>query len=74
MKQQNFSDSLVHKILNLYSSDGASAHFKNNLSIFNLAYHKVDFDLDAASTFSATGHGKGVGDGVGAFLKSAANA
>jgi hypothetical protein len=28
--------------------------------------------LDAAWTFSATSHGKGAGDGVGAFLKSTA--
>ena len=48
----------------MYSSDGASAHFKNNISILNLAYHKIDFGLDAAWTCSPTGHGKGAGDGV----------
>jgi hypothetical protein len=38
----------------------------------NLIYHKVDFDLDACWTFTATGHGKSVGDGIGAVLKSTA--
>ncbi len=40
--------------------------------MLNLVYHKIDFGLDAAWTFSATGHGKGAGDGVGAILKSTA--
>jgi hypothetical protein len=40
--------------------------------MLNLAYHRDDFGLDAAWTFTATGHGKGAGDGVGAFLKSTA--
>ena len=40
--------------------------------MLNLAYHSDDFGLDAAWTFTATGHGKGAGDGVGAFLKSTA--
>lgn len=53
-------------------SDGASAHFKNNLSMINLAHHKIDFGLEAAWTFSATSHGKGAGDGIGVFLKSTA--
>lgn len=55
-----------------FISDGASAHFMNNLSMLNLAHHSIDFGLDAAWTFSATGHGKGAGDGIGAFLKSTA--
>lgn len=53
-------------------SDGASAHFKNNTNIFNLIHHKVDFGLAACWTFTATGHGKSAGDGVGAVLKSTA--
>ena len=53
-------------------SDGASAHFKNNASIYNLVNHKADFGLDACWTFTATGHGKGAGDGIGAVLKSTA--
>ncbi|CAF1500343.1 unnamed protein product [Adineta ricciae] len=61
---------LVKKIN--YVSDGACAHFKNNASILNLIYHKKDFDLDACWTFTATGHGKGAGDGIGAVLKSIA--
>ena len=35
-----------------------------------LAYHKIDFGLDAAWTFSGMGHGKGAEDDVGAFLKA----
>ena len=42
------------------------------ISRITLAYHKIDFGLDAAWTFSATGHGKDAGDGVGEFLKSTA--
>ena len=53
-------------------SDGACAHFKNNASILNLIHHKSDFGLDASWTFTATGHGKGAGDGIGAVLKSTA--
>jgi hypothetical protein len=58
----------VHFLLSF--SDGASAHFKNHASILNLIHHKADFDLDACWTFTATGHGKGAGDGIGAVLKS----
>ncbi|CAF1461704.1 unnamed protein product, partial [Adineta ricciae] len=61
---------LVKKIN--YVSDGASAHFKNNASILNLIHHKRDFGLDASWTFTATDHGKGTGDGIGAVLKSTA--
>jgi hypothetical protein len=56
----------------LIFSDGASAHFKNNANMLNLVHHKSDFDLDACWTFTATGHGKGAGDGIGAVLKSTA--
>ena len=38
----------------------------------NLVNHKIDFDLDACWTFTATGHGKGAGDGIGAVLESTA--
>jgi hypothetical protein len=68
--------SSINKIFTLhfpfFFSDGSSAQFKNNLNMINLAHHKIDFGLDAAWTFSATGHGKGAGDGIGAFLKSTA--
>lgn len=40
--------------------------------MLNLVKHKTDFGLDACWTFSATGHGKGAGDGIGAVLKSTA--
>jgi hypothetical protein len=56
----------------LLFSDNASGHFKNNASIFNLIHHKVDFELEACWTFTATGHGKSAGDGIGATLKSTA--
>ena len=38
----------------------------------NLLYHKKDFGLEAAWTFSATGHGKGPCDGIGATVKATA--
>ena len=60
------------KYSNFHLSDGASSHFKNNPNILNLVYHKDDFSLDIAWVFTATGHGKGTGDGVGAILKSTA--
>ena len=53
-------------------SDGASPHFKNNANILNLAHHKNDFGLEAAWLFTASGHGKSAGDGIGAVLKSTA--
>jgi molybdopterin-guanine dinucleotide biosynthesis protein A len=53
-------------------SDGASAHFKNNKNMINLTYHQSEFGLPAAWTFSATSHGKGPVDGIGAAIKSRA--
>ena len=50
-------------------SDGACAHFKNNASILNQIHHKIDFDLNACWTFTATGHGRGADDGIVAVLK-----
>ncbi|CAF3077019.1 unnamed protein product [Rotaria socialis] len=55
-----------------YVSDGASAHFKNKYNMYNLAHHHADFNIVASWTFSATGHGKGPCDGVGAVVKSTA--
>lgn len=55
-----------------YVSDGAGAHFKNNKNILNLTFHKIDFGLTASWTFSATSHGKGPVDGIGAAIKSRA--
>ena len=52
--------------------DGASGHFKNTLNMLNLVNYKIDFDLDACWTFSATGHGKGDGDSIAVALKSTA--
>ena len=56
----------------LLFSDGVCGHFKNNASILNLIHHKIDFDLDACWTLTATEHGKCAGDGIGAVLKSTA--
>jgi hypothetical protein len=60
--------SIKINFLHLFS-DGASAHFKNNASILNLIHRKTDFGLDACWILTATVHGKGVGDVVGAVLK-----
>jgi hypothetical protein len=38
----------------------------------NLTYHENDFGLTASWTFSATSHGKGPVDGIGATIKSRA--
>ena len=38
----------------------------------NLVHHRTDFGLDACWTFTATRHGKGAGDRIGAVLKSIA--
>lgn len=38
----------------------------------NLAHHRRDFHIEASWTFSASGHGKGPCDGVGAVVKSTA--
>jgi hypothetical protein len=56
----------------LILSDGAASQFKNNKNITNLLYHYQDFSLEAAWTFSSSGHGKGPCDGLGAVVKSAA--
>jgi hypothetical protein len=70
---QTESLSCGNVFINFHSfTDGPSAHFKNNASIFNLTHHKADSGLDTCWTFTATGHGKGAGDGIGAVLKSTA--
>ena len=38
----------------------------------NLAHHYKDFHIEASWTFSASGHGKGPCDGIGAVVKSTA--
>lgn len=55
-----------------YVTDGAAAHFKNNKNMLNLTFHQSDFHLPASWTFSATSHGKGPVDGIGAAIKSRA--
>jgi hypothetical protein len=41
--------------------------------MMNLIHHKCDFGIEASWTFSASGHGKGPSDGIGATSKSSAN-
>ena len=55
-----------------YVTDGGPAHFKNRYNILNLTHHEIDFNVPAVWTFSATSHGKGPVDGLGAALKSTA--
>lgn len=57
----------VNKII--YTSDGAKQHFKNKFQIANLIQHKEDFSIDAEWHYSATAHGKGACDGIGATFK-----
>lgn len=57
----------VNKII--YTSDGAKQHFKNKFQIANLVHHKEDFNIDAEWHYSATAHGKGACDGIGATFK-----
>ena len=52
-----------------YGSDGAGSHLKNNKNMLNLSFHLHDFDLPACWTFSATSHGKGPVDGIGAAIE-----
>lgn len=40
--------------------------------MYNLIHHKEDFDMEASWTFTASGHGKGPCDGIGATVKSTA--
>ena len=41
--------------------------------MINLQHHQHDFNMHASWTFSASGHGKGPCDGIGAAVKSSAN-
>ena len=72
VKQSAIRSQKIEQFCWFSSGDGAAGHFKNNASMLNLVYHKVDFDLDASWSFSATAHGKVADDGVGALLKSTA--
>jgi hypothetical protein len=46
--------------------------FLDRYNICNLAHHHFDFNLRARWTYSASGHGKGPCDGLGAVVKSTA--
>ena len=52
-----------------YFSDGAASQYKNRKNFINLCYHEEHFVLPAQCHFSATSHGKGACDGVGATVK-----
>jgi hypothetical protein len=52
-----------------YITDGAPQHFKSNKSMLSFTHHESDFGIPAAWTFSATAHGKGPVDEIGAALK-----
>lgn len=52
-------------------SDGAGSQFKNRHTLSNLVYCKKEFSLKIVWNFSATSHGKGAVDGIGAVLKQA---
>ncbi len=41
--------------------------------MINLIHHKHDFNLEACWSFSASGHGKGPSDGIGATVKCSSN-
>lgn len=53
----------------LVFSDGAGSQFKNKFTLSNLVYVKEDYNLKVSWAFSATAHGKGAVDGIGATLK-----
>ncbi|CAF3909114.1 unnamed protein product [Rotaria magnacalcarata] len=55
-----------------YVTDGGPSHFKNRYNILNLTFHEMDFGVRAMWSFTATSHGKGSVDGLGATIKSTA--
>ena len=57
-------------VFNILSSDDAASHFKNNCTLMSLLYHQKDFELEAAWTFSAMSHGKGLCDKISAAIKA----
>ncbi|KAL7298729.1 hypothetical protein TKK_0008483 [Trichogramma kaykai] len=56
----------------IYCTDGAAQHFKNKNNFTNLKHNEKDFGVPAEWHFSATGHGKGACDGIGANIKRGA--
>lgn len=53
----------------LIFSDGAGSQFKNKYTLSNLVFAKEDYNTQISWSFSATAHGKGAVDGIGATLK-----
>ena len=50
-------------------SDGCATQYKNNKNLASLIYFKKNFGLDVEWHFSASYHGKGAVDGIGATIK-----
>ncbi|CAF3141374.1 unnamed protein product [Rotaria sp. Silwood2] len=65
-------DSASWSIWKKFNSRYELLHLTDKYNIYNLADHHVDFSIGASWTFSASGHGKGPCDGVGAVIKSTA--
>ena len=55
-----------------YITDGGPSHFKNGYNMLNLTFHEMDFAVRVVWSFSATSHGKGPVDELGATIKSTA--
>ena len=58
-------------VINHVTYSGPS-HLKNRYNILNLTFDEIDFGVRAIWTFSATSHGKGLMDALGAVTKSTA--
>lgn len=67
MKQQNPNVTVIH-----YFSDGPSSQYrqKKNFYLFNLFSEKLHL-CNSTWSFSESGHGKGVADGIGGTVKRA---
>jgi len=58
--------SMIH-----HYTDGARQHFKSKNVLWVLSHHHEIFGCNATWSYTASGHGKGVCDGVGGTLKMA---
>ncbi|CAH0560627.1 unnamed protein product [Brassicogethes aeneus] len=50
-------------------SDGCAAQFKNRFTLSTLCFSVLDWGIEINWSFFASGHGKGVVDGIGAIAK-----
>jgi hypothetical protein len=53
----------------LFFSDGAASQFKQKFLSCNLTFMRASYGLDVQWHFFASGHGKGVMDGIGGSVK-----